>query len=95
MDKVKEEQLNWLKEIFRTWMPPTPAFKSNHEGVPQGMVPYISCSDVHDYVYNIRVLPLDDFFSKADDAYEKKEHGEIIAHYDSLEDLVNDGWILD
>ena len=59
------------------------------------MVPYISCSDVHDYVYNIRVIPRDIFLSNDDDSYQKKENGEIIAHYDSLEDLVEDGWMLD
>ena len=95
MDKVKEQQLQWLKRIFERWMPPTPAFKANHKGVPDGMVPYISCSDVHDYVYNIRVIPRDVFLSNDDGSYEKKENGEVIAHYDSLEDLVEDGWMLD
>ena len=95
MDKVKEQQLQWLERIFTRWTPLTPAFKANHKGVPNGMVPYISCSDVHDYVYNIRVVPRDVFFSKDDDSDQKKENGEIIAHYDSLEDLVEDGWMLD
>jgi hypothetical protein len=95
MDKVKEQQRQWLERIFENWMPPTPAFKANHKGVPDGMVPYISCSDVHDYVYNIRVIPRDIFLSNDDDSYQKKENGEIIAHYDSLEDLVEDGWMLD
>ena len=93
MDKAKEQQLKWLQRIFETWMPPTPAFRDDHEGVPEGMVPYISCSDVHDYKYNIRIIPVDDFLSS--DNYEKKENGKIIAHYESLEDLVNDGWVLD
>ena len=52
MDKAKEQQLEWLREIFEKWLPPTPAFRGDHEGVPEGMVPYISCSDVHDYKYN-------------------------------------------
>ena len=25
-----------LQEIYEKWMPPTPAFKANHEGVPKG-----------------------------------------------------------
>ena len=93
--KIRENQLRMLQRVFETWMPPTPAFKSDHEGVPEGMMPYISCSDVHDYKYNIRVVPFDVFFSKDDEGYEKKENGEIIAHYDSLEELVADGWRLD
>lgn len=95
MDEVKEQQLIWLERIFETWMPPTPAFKADHEGVPEGMVPYISCFDVHDYKHNIRVIPEDVFLSEGDDHYDKTENGKIIAHYDSLEDLVADGWILD
>ena len=95
MDKEKEQQLKMLQHIFETWMPPTPAFKPYHEGVPEGMVPYISCSDVHDYKYNIRIIPVDDFLSNGDDRYAKTENGQIIAHYDSLEDLVADGWRLD
>ena len=57
MDTNKRRQLKQLQEIFETWMPPTPAFKTNHQGVPKGMIPYISCSDVHDYRYSIRVVP--------------------------------------
>ncbi len=95
MDKTKEQQLKWLQEIFERWMPTTPAFKPYHEGVPEGMVPYICTSDVHDYKYNIRIIPVDDFLSNEDDHYEKTEAGEIIASYNSLEDLVEDGWELD
>ena len=94
MDKEKERQLKMLQRIYDTWMPPTPAFKTPHEGVPEGMIPYISCSDVHDYNYNIRVIPVDEFLYGADH-YEKTERGEVIAHYESMEDLVADGWILD
>ena len=95
LTEQQEQQLKWLQEIFERWMPPTPACKGDHEGVPEGMVPYISCSDVHDYKYNIRIISADDFLSTSDDHYEKTENGEIIAHYDSLEDLVADGWRLD
>lgn len=47
-----------LQEIYENWMPPTPAFRANHEGVPEGMIPYICCSDVQDNKYNIRFIPL-------------------------------------
>ena len=84
-----------LQEIYENWMPPTPAFKSYHEGVPAGMVPYISCSDVHNYKYNIRIVSADVFLSGNNDRYEKMENGTIIAHYETMEDLVADGWTLD
>ena len=95
MDQEKERQLTMLQKIYENWMPPTPAFKPYHEGVPEGMVPYISCSNVHDYKYNIRIIPEDVFLSEDDGRFEKMEEGTIIAHYESMEELVADGWILD
>lgn len=95
MDEAKEQQLKWLQNIFETCMPTTPAFKPYHAGVPDGMVPYICCSDLFDYNINIRVIPVEDFLLTGKEQYEKTENGEIIAHYESLEDLVNDGWKLD
>ena len=96
MDSNKEMQLKQLQKVFETWMPPTPAFKTNHEGVLNGMIPYISCSDVHDYKYKIRIIPVNVFLSRGeDDSYEKMENGEVIAQYETLEELVEDGWQLD
>lgn len=95
MDKEKERQLKMLQRIYENWTPPMPAFKPYHKGVPEEMVPYISCSDVHDYKYNIRIISVDDFQSKADDRFEKMENGKIIAHYESMEELVENGWVLD
>ena len=95
MDQEKERQLTMLQKIYDNWMPPAPAFKAYHEGVSEGMVPYISCSDVHDYKYNIRMIPEDVFLSEDDDRYEKMEEGMVIARYKSMENLVADGWILD
>ena len=85
MDQEKERQLMMLQKIYENWMPPTPAFKPYHEGVPEGMVPYISC----------RIIPEDVFLSEDDGRFEKMEEGTIIAHYESMEELVADGWILD
>ena len=48
-----------------------------------------------DYKYNIRVIPGDVFFGNDSDNFEKIENGKIIASYNSLEELVNDGWELD
>ena len=90
--RVKEQQLKSLRNIVETDMPPTPVFKSNHE-VPSGMIPYISFSDILHYTYNIRAIPSSDFWGK--DKVEQRENGEIIAHYDNLEELVDDGWMLD
>ncbi len=76
-------------------MPQTPVFRTNHKKVQKGMLPYISCSDVHDYKYNIRVVPESVFLTETKDRYERMEKGEIIASYESLEDLVADDWVLD
>lgn len=93
MARIKQQQLESLREIFEMGAPPTPAFKSNHKGVPDGMIPYISYSDLMDYKYNIRAIPVSDFLGK--DKVDKTENGEIVAHYSSLEELVDDGWVLD
>ena len=93
LERIKQQQLEWLREIFETGMPPTPAFKSYHKGAPDGMIPYVSYSDLLDYKYNIRAIPSRDFWGE--DKVEKTENGKIIAHYDSLEELVDDGWMLD
>ena len=93
MARIKQQQLESLRKIFEMGMPPTPAFKSYHKGVPDGMIPYISFSDLMDYKYNIRAIPDSDFWGK--DKVEKTENGKIIAHYNSLEELVDDGWMLD
>ena len=95
MNQKKERQLMMLRKVYENWMPPTPAFKIHHEDVPKGMVPYISSSDVHDYKYNIRIIPEDVFLSEDGDRYEKMEEGMVIAHYESMEELIEDGWILD
>ena len=89
------KQLKMLKRIFETGIPPMPIFRYDHVGVEEGMLPYISCSDLMDYKYNIRVIPGDEFFGNDSDSFEKTENGKIIASYNSLEELVNDGWELD
>ena len=80
MDQEKERQLTMLQKIYENWMPPTPAFKANHEGV---------------YKYNIRITPENVFLSEDDGRFEKMEEGTVIAHYESMEELVADEWILD
>ncbi|MCR5642204.1 MAG: hypothetical protein K6G32_02540 [Prevotella sp.] len=50
---------------------------------------------MHDYKYNIRIIPENVFLSEDDGRFEKMEEGTVIAHYESMEELVADGWILD
>lgn len=94
MTEVEERRFKMLQKVYETWLPPTPVLKNRDIDIPNGMVPYISSSDVHDYKYNVRIISYDDFFT-SEDNFEKKEAGELIASYESLEDLVIAGWMLD
>jgi hypothetical protein len=69
-----------------------PAFKLNPNyciGDFAGLTPYISYDDVMNYKFIIRARPRD-VFNHFDN-----EKREIIAEYDSIDSLVNDGWRLD
>ena len=69
-----------------------PVFKSNPKhctGKFADLTPYISYNDVMSYKFIIRGRPNDEHNS-----FDFQER-EIIAEYDSLESLVNDGWRLD
>ena len=55
MKESQERQLVMLKRIYETCIPPRPVFKPYHDAVPDGMVPYISCSDLFDYKFNHQV----------------------------------------
>lgn len=69
-----------------------PVFKSNPKhctGNFADLTPYISYDDVMSYKFIIRGRPYDEHNS-----FDSQER-EIIAEYDSLESLVNDGWRLD
>ena len=94
MDKTEERQLEVLQKVYDTWMPSIPALKNRRCSIPDGMIAYISCSDVHDYKYNVRIVPVADFLD-SDEKYEKTTDGEILSHYETLEELVADGWMLD
>lgn len=92
MNESQERQLKMLKRIYETCMPPRPVFKPYHDAVPDGMVPYISCSDLFDYKYNVRIIPLAEFMLGEN---EKLENAKIVASYNSMEELVAAGWVLD
>ena len=94
MTEVERHRFKMLQKVYETWLPPTPVLKNSDIDIPNGMVAYISFSDVHDYKYNVRIISYDDFFT-SEDNFEKTEAGELIASYESLEDLVIAGWMLD
>ena len=92
MKESQKRQLKMLNRIYETCMPPRPVFKPYHDAVPDGMVPYISCSDLFDYKFNVRIIPLAEFILGEND---KLENATIVASYNSMEELVADGWVLD
>lgn len=87
----KEYQKKNLEAIFSA-ASLAPVFKSNPKhciGKFADLIPYISYDDVMNYKFIIRVRPIGE-----QNSFDAKER-EIIAEYDSLESLVNDGWRLD
>lgn len=69
-----------------------PVFKSNPKhciGKFADLTPYISYDDVMNYKFIIRGRPIGEHNS-----FDSQQR-EIIAKYDSLESLVDDGWRLD
>ena len=83
----QQRQLLWLNDIFSK-ANYSPVFRP-HDGVPEGMVAYISLDDVLNYQYIIRILPIEEVTQPI------LEKGVEVAHYDSMEALVSDGWELD
>ena len=62
MTEVEERRFKLLQKVYETWLPPpTPVLKNSDIDIPNGMVAYISFSDVHDYKYNVRIISYDDF----------------------------------
>jgi hypothetical protein len=87
----KEYQKKNLEAIYSA-ASLAPVFKSNPKhciGKFAGLTPFISYNDVMEYKFIIRGRPIGEHNSF--DAAER----DIIAEYDSLESLVNDGWRLD
>jgi len=87
----KEYQKKNLEAIYST-ASLAPVFHHNPKyciGKFADLTPYISYNDVMNYKFIIRARPDSEF-----NPYDSQER-EIIAKYDSLESLVNDGWRLD
>ena len=87
----KEYQKKNLEAIYNA-ASMAPVFKSNPKyciGKYADLIPYISYDDVMNYKFIIRGRSLNEHNSF--DAEER----EIIVKYDSLIDLISDGWRLD
>lgn len=88
----KEFQLSSLEMIFRD-ATLAPVFKHNPKYDRQGfaaLTPYIAYDDVMEYRYIVRGRPL----SVPIDHYDNEKR-QVIAEYDTVEALVEDGWRLD
>ena len=92
MKESQERQLKMLNRIYETCMPPRPVFKPHHDLVPNEMVPYISFADLYEYKFNVRVVHLGEYIVNNE---ERMENGKIVASYNSMQELVADGWVLD
>lgn len=87
MNSKQQQQLQWLNDIFSK-ANYSPVFRQN-DRVPEGMLAYISLPDVLEYRYKIQILPIEEVSQPI------LKDGVVIAHYDSLEALVSEGWELD
>ncbi len=87
MKSNQQQQLQWLNEIFKT-ANYSPIFRQ-HDGVPEGMIAYISLSDLLAFRYIIRMLPVEKITQPI--LIERN----MIARYETVEALVADGWELD
>ena len=56
-----------------------------------GMTPYICIDDICDYKYVVCAIPNKDVTPMLQERFRRN----VIAEYDSLEEMVEDGWILD
>ena len=66
----------------------SPVFKSNPKYNTGNLTPYISYNDIMANKYIIRIRPLE--IQNSFDGGKR----EIVAEYESVEELVNDGWRL-
>lgn len=86
------DQVSALKEIFRT-ADISPVFRANPvfgTVMDENSAAYIALDDVMEYRYIVRLMPEGGF-----EHFPIFEHGEILAEYQSLDYLFNDGWKLD
>ena len=86
MDDIAYQKEN-LEAIYKA-ASLSPVFKSNPKYNTGNLTPYISYNDIMAYKYIIRGRPL-----SIQNTFDGEER-EIIAEYDSIDDLVKDGWRL-
>ena len=67
-------------------------YKCRTKPVPDDTLACISYADIKSKRYNVRLISLDDYIFKRNS--EMADNAEIIAKYSSLEQLVDDGWVL-
>lgn len=88
----KEDLIDYLLDYVLGKVPRQPlVFRSNPDYIHAGKIPYISEIDLFDKKeYNIRVISTFDY-----DKNGFREDGEIIATYNSIDDLIDAGWMLE
>lgn len=86
-------QLKALKEIYRT-ANISPVFRPNAKyasQIKENEVPYIALNDVLEDLFVIRLLPCDVVSRQ----FPITAEGQVLVEYQSIEELVKDGWELD
>lgn len=68
-----------------------PKFKTNETNEFDGMTPYICLNDICNYNYVVCAIPDEEVTMMLQERFRRK----VIAKYDTLEEMVKDGWILD
>ena len=56
-----------------------------------GMTPYICINDICDYQYVVCAIPDDEVTMMLQERFRRK----VIAQYQSIQEMVEDGWLLD
>lgn len=91
MEDDKEYQKKHLTDIY-SFASMAPVFKRHLKyctGIYEGCIPYISFDDVMNYRYIIRGRP-----TGINNRFDFEER-EIIMEYETMDELINDGWRLD
>ena len=88
-----QRQINLFKEVYEDAMY-APLLRWNakyHREEFNGMTPYICIHDICDYNYVVCAIPND----KVTMMLQELNRGKVIVEYNSIEEMVEDGWQLD
>ena len=88
----KQSMLEALQHIYDTQCIKMPIFNGDYKPVSDNTLACISYADIKSKRYNVRLISLDDYIFNRNS--EMADNAEIIAKYSSLEQLVDDGWVL-